>query len=149
VQRTEAFFATGMAGLARYCSHVKVETRFACAVAKLRAVEDGKARFTSAESASFQWGKVKRGYIRDEAPTTEVMALGASLICWVLILVLLADSLALGVLCAKRALLLAQLLSASSLHHCRYLFLSHSMLVYSDLIEDVTSGRDKPHLISS
>ena len=38
VQRTEAFLAARMTGLARYCSHVKVETRLACTVAKLRAV---------------------------------------------------------------------------------------------------------------
>jgi hypothetical protein len=149
VQRTEAFLAACMTGLARCCSHVKVETRFACAVAKLRAVQNGKASFTSAERAGIQWEKVQRGNLRDEASTAEFMALSANLICWVLILVLLADSLALGVLCAKRALLLALLLSASSLHHCRYLFLSHGMLVNPDLIEDVTSGRDKPHLISS
>lgn len=149
VQRTEAFLAAGMTGLARCCSHVKVETRLACTVAKLRAVQDGKASFTSAEGAGIQWEKVQRGNLRDEAPTAEFMALSANLICWVLVLVLLANSQALCVLCAKRALFLARLLSASSLHHCRYLFLSHGMLVNPDLIEDVTSRRDKPHLISS
>jgi hypothetical protein len=45
------------------------------------------------------------------------MALGANLICWVLVLILLADSQALGILCAERALILAHLLSAGSLHH--------------------------------
>ena len=104
VQRTEAFLAACMTGLARCCSHVKVKARLACTVAKLRAVQNGKASLTSAEGAGFQFGKVKRGNIRDEAPTAEVMALSANLICWVLILVLLADSQALGVLCAKRAL---------------------------------------------
>jgi hypothetical protein len=149
VQRTEAFLAAGMTGLARCCSHVKVEARLACTVAKLRAVQNGKASFTSAEGAGIQWEKVQRGNLRDEAPTAEFMALSANLICWVLVLVLLANSQALCVLCAKRALFLARLLSASSLHHCRYLFLSHGMLVNPDLIEDVTSRRDKPHLISS
>jgi hypothetical protein len=58
VQRTEAFFATGMTGLARYCSHVKVETRFARTITKLRAVQNGKVRVTSAEGAGIQRGKI-------------------------------------------------------------------------------------------